>query len=203
MKAKERKTKLITFFTCFLLLIALLVPVHFSMADDHGKKVKHGDNHEGESGEGMLGGFRGLGHDDGNETTGQMVAWSLAAANLTVALSILIRGLKDFVPLAPETKNTLTKFNNTQKKYLMKFHYLLNPVILLVAIVHWTLSRCKSTAMPEWGLLIMGTIVTLGIILKFKLCPRDLLRKVYKVHTQPMIFILMMTMLLIGHLSMD
>jgi hypothetical protein len=52
-------------------------------------------------------------------------------------------------------------------------------------------------------LLIMGTIVTLGIILKFKLCPRDPLRKVYKVHTQPMMFILMITMLLIGHLSMD
>jgi hypothetical protein len=91
MKAKGRKIKLITFFACFLLLIALLVPVHFSMADDHGKKVKHGDNHEGESGGGMLGGFRGRGHDEGNETTGQMVAWSLAAANLTVALSILIR----------------------------------------------------------------------------------------------------------------
>jgi len=151
----------------------------------------------------VLGGLRGQGRDEGNETTGQMVAWSLAAANLTVALSILIRGLKQFAPIAPETRNTLAKFNTTQKKYLMRFHYTLNPLILLLAVLHWSLSRCKSTALPEWGLLTMGLLVVLGIILKFKLCPKTFLKNVYKVHTQPLLLLLLISLLLIGHLAMD
>jgi hypothetical protein len=203
MKTKERKTKLIMFLTCYLLLTAILTPMPLCMADDHGGSGKHQDKHGDKKGAGVLGGLVERGHDEGNETTGQMVAWSLAAANLTVALSIIIRGLKQFTPLAPETKSTLSKFNSSQKKYLMRFHYFLNPVILLVAVLHWTLSRCKSTALPEWGLLTMGVIVVLGIVLKFKLCPKAFLRNVYKVHTHPLLFLILISMLLFGHLSMD
>lgn len=86
---------------------------------------------------------------------------------------------------------------------LIRFHYILNPLILLLAIVHWTLSRCKSTALPEWGLVIMGVIVALGIVLKFKLCPKDFLKNVYKIHTQPVLFLILISVLVIGHLSMD
>ena len=203
MKAKEGKTKLIMFFMCALLATSFLSATPFCMAGDHKESEKHYDKHGDRKGDGVLGGLLGRGHDEGHETTGQVVAWSLAAANLTVALSIIIRGLKQFAPLAPETKNTLSKFNSTQKKYLMRFHYFLNPVILGIAVIHWSLSKCKSTALPEWGLLTMFVIVTLGIILKFKLCSKDLLRNVYKIHTNPVILILMISMLLIGHFSMD
>ena len=203
MKAKDTKAKLITFFMVALLLTTFLSVIPFCMADDHKGSGKH-DNSGDKKGERAPGGILGRGgHDEGNETTGQFVAWSLAVANLTVALSIIIRGLKRFAPLGPEAKNTLSRFNSTQKKYLMRFHYLLNPVILGIAVVHWTLSKCKSTALPEWGLLIMAAMVTLGIILKFKLFQKDILRNVYKLHTHPVISILMISMILIGHLSMD
>ena len=203
MKAKDRKAQLITFFMVALLLTAFLSAMPFCMADDHKESGKH-DKSDDKKGDGVPGGILGRGgHDEGNETTGQIVAWSLAVANLTVALSIIIRGLKQFAPLGPEAKNTLSRFNSTQKKYLMRFHYFLNPVILAIAAVHWTLSKCKSTALPEWGLLIMAAMVTLGIILKFKLCPKAFLRNVYKVHTQPVFFLILISMLVIGHLSMD
>ena len=85
----------------------------------------------------------------------------------------------------------------------MRFHYALNPVILAIAILHWTLSRCKSTALPEWGLLIMAAMAALGIVLRFKLCPRTFMRRVYRVHTQPVLLLLLISILVIGHLSMD
>lgn len=203
MKARKRKTKLIMFFMCSLLLTAFLSAIPVCMADDHKQSGKHHENHGNRKGDGVLGGLLGRGHDEGNETTGQIVAWSLAAANLTVALSLMIRGVKQFAPLGPEAKNYLSQFNSTQKRYLMRFHYIVNPLILLLAILHWTLSRCKSTALPEWGLLTMGTIVALGIILKFRLCPKAFQRNVYKVHTQPLLFLTLIAMLVIGHLSMD
>jgi hypothetical protein len=203
MNAKERKTKFIPFFMCSLLVAVSLSATPFCMADDHKQSGKYYDKHRDRKGDGVLGGLFRREHDEGNETTGQMVAWSLAAANLTVVLSIIIRGLRKFAPLGPETKSTLSRFNSMQKKYLMRFHYLLNPVILAVAIIHWTLSKCKSTALPEWGLLAMGAMVLLGIILKFKLFSKDLLLNIYKIHTHAVILILMISLLLIGHLSMD
>jgi len=203
MKARERRTKLIMLFMSCVLLTAVLSAVPFCMADDRKDSGKHFDKRGDRKGEGVLGGLLGGGRDKGNETTGEIVAWSLAAANLTVALSLLLKGVKQFVPLGPEAQKSLSKFNITQKKYLMRLHYILNPVILLLAILHWTLSRCKSTALPEWGLLTMCAIVVLGIVLKFKLCPKDFLRNVYKVHTQPVLFLILISMLVVGHLSMD
>lgn len=173
------------------------------MADDHKKGGKHFEKHGGRGSEGVFGDLFGRGDDEGNETTGQIVAWSLAAANLTVALSLLLKGVKKFAPLGPQAQKSLSRLNSTQKKYFMRFHYILNPLIFLLAVLHWTLSRCKSTALPEWGLIIMGAIVALGIVLKFKLCPEDFLKNIYKMHTQPVLFPILISMLVIGHLSMD
>jgi len=204
MKGKNSKSRLMMLFMCFLVLTAFLSAIPASMADDHKRGRNHSDKHGDRGGDGILGGFSGRGeHDKGNETTGQIVAWSLAAANLSVALSILLKGVRKFVPLRPKAQRRLSKFNNTQKSYLMRFHYVLNPVTLLLAILHWTLSRCNSTALPEWGLLTMGGFVALGVVLKFKLCPKELLKNVHKVHTQPVLFLILISMLVIGHLSMD
>lgn len=201
MKGKNRK--LIRPLVCFLLLTALLPAIPVCVADDYKGRGKHFDKHGGRGGDGVPGNLLGRGHDDGNETTGQIVAWSLAAANLTVALSLLLKGVKKFAPLGAGAQNTLSQLNSMQKKYLMRFHYILNPLILLLAILHWSLSRCKSTALPEWGLVTMGAIVVLGIVLKLKLCPQDFLKNVYKLHTQPVLFLILISMLVIGHLSMD
>lgn len=202
-KEKNRRLRFIRLLVCFLVLTALLPAIPICMADDHNGGGKHFDKHGGRGSDGVLGNLLERGHDEGNETTGQIVAWSLAAANLTVALSLLLKGVKKFVPLGPEAQKSLSQINSTQKKYLMRFHYIFNPLILLLAILHWTLSRCKSTALPEWGLVVMGAIVALGIVLKFKLCSKDFLKNVYKIHTQPVLFLILVSMLVIGHLSMD
>ncbi|MHC1724818.1 MAG: hypothetical protein AB9866_02145 [Syntrophobacteraceae bacterium] len=196
-------------FWFFVLLSACLLPAYLpaiagiALADDHGKGRGYYANKErGREFRGAGKSLRGK-RDEGNETTGQITAWSLGVANFTVALSVLIRGIKRFVPLSPELKGSLVKFNNAQKKHLMWFHYALNPLILGMAVIHYSLSRCCSTALPEWGLLTMGAIVGLGIVLKFRLCPKSFLRNVYKLHTQPAILLVFISMLLIGHMIVD
>ncbi|MHC1745111.1 MAG: hypothetical protein AB9873_19070 [Syntrophobacteraceae bacterium] len=204
MIARKSRTRVISLFMCFLLLGGFLAIGSLCTADDHKESWKRSDKHgAGGWGQGFPGGLSGKGRDKGNETTGEITAWSLGVANLTVALSILIRWLRELTPLAPETKSVLARFNSTQKKYLMQLHYVLNPVILLVAVVHWSLSRCKSTVLPEWGLLTMGALAALGIVLKFRLCSKDTLKNVYKIHTQPILLLLLFAFLIIGHMSMD
>jgi len=194
------------FFTfCLMLLAAFAASASLAIADDHEHEhgQRHFERHDGRRGDrnSEWGGDRR--HDGGNETTGQIAAWSLAVANLPVALSVLLKSLKRFLPLSQESMKSILKFNGLQKRHLMVFHYVLNPLILAVAILHWTLSRCRATALPEWGLLTMAVIVAFGVILKFKLCPKSLLRNVYKIHTQPVMPLLFASMLLIGHFVID
>ncbi len=193
----------IVLFTCCLLLVTLAAPPSLTYADHHkGGKNFFGKHHSGEE-HANFGRLPGGEHDEGNETTGQIVAWSLAVANLTVVFSLLIKAVRRFAPGSQDFKNSMMQFNNFQKRHLMVLHCALNPLILGIAIVHWTLSRCKATALPEWGLLVMSIIVVFGIVLKFELCPKGLLRTVYKIHTRPALPLLFPTILLIGHLLID
>ncbi|MCE5242247.1 MAG: hypothetical protein ABFD98_14750 [Syntrophobacteraceae bacterium] len=193
MKAMNGKNRLKILIVCVLVLIGLLSAVPLCTADHRDGHGKHG----------TFGGVWGRGHDKGNETTGQIVAWGLVAANLTVALSLLLKGIRKCLPPGTDAAKSLSRFNSTQKKYLMQFHYVLNPLILLLAVLHWKLSRCASTALPEWGLAAMGAVVFLGLVLKFKLCPGNILSKVHKAHTQPVLLLVMISMLVFGHLVMD
>jgi hypothetical protein len=141
--------------------------------------------------------------DEGNETTGQIAAWLLAGANLTVALSIVIRWANRFSPLWPAAKGFLSSFNRLQKKHLLRVHYYLNPVIMGVALWHWFESRCQSTSLPEWGLFLMVVAMATGILVKFKLCPGGLRKYIYQMHTQPLFFITLILMLTVGHTIVD
>ncbi len=188
---------------CCLLVLAFLLPTPFSSADDHKEGKKHFQKHDGKKGNWNLGDVVGRKRDKGNETTGQIVAWSLAAANLTVIISLLIRAIRRFAPISQQVKNSLWKFNSLQKKHLIRFHYVMNPLILAIALLHWSLSKCASTSLPEWGLFTMSVIVGLGIVLKFKLCPKTLLRRVYNAHTQPVLVLILVSILVIGHLAVD
>jgi hypothetical protein len=141
--------------------------------------------------------------DKGNETTGQTAAWLLAAANLTVAFSILIKGANRFLPLNPQTKSSFKSFNQLQKKHLMRFHYVLNPVALSIAFFHFLLSSCRSSSLPEWGLIMVTVMTSLGLILKFKLSPKGIRKSVYRLHTTPPSFLIMILLLVVGHLLVD
>jgi len=202
LKADAERTKFNILLMGCLLLCIFLAATSVCSADDHKEGKKHSREYEHEKVHNVFRGVLG-GRDEGNETTGQIAAWSLGAINLTAALSLLIRGIKRFAPLTPELKNSMTKFNSFQKRHLMRFHYYLNPVFIGVAVLHWKLSRCQSTALTEWALVSMCFIAALGIILKFKLAPKTSLRNVYKVHTHPVIFVSLICLLVIGHLVMD
>jgi hypothetical protein len=141
--------------------------------------------------------------NEGNETAGQIAAWLLAGVNLTIAMSILIRWINRFAPLGPNWKSSLNNFNRFQKRHLMLFHYYLNPAILGIVLWHWLTSRCQSSALPEWGLGMMVILMSLGILLKFKLCPTNLRKNVYQIHTHPVFFLVIILALVIGHTIVD
>jgi hypothetical protein len=166
-------------------------------AADHGHRfeghVDHDDRHPSDS----------EFEDDGNEAAGQVAAWLLLAANLPVAVSLMIKGLNRFAPLRNDTMSALNQFNRAQKKVLMWLHYYLNPVILAIALWHWSSSRCRSTVLPEMGLLVMVLMIVLGILMKFNASPRSLRRPVAAVHTQPILFLTMFLVLVAGHLMVD
>jgi hypothetical protein len=193
---KTNRLKILTWMVAGLIGFGCLFAVS-GLADDHRKGKGWFDqerNHRSP--------FR-KGDDKGNETAGQITAWLLVAANLPIAMSLFIKGINRFAPVGPGVKNTLTDFNRFQKKQLMRFHYFMNPIILGLAFWHWLTSCCNSTALPEWGLLLMVIVMTLGILLKLRLCPQSLRKSVYQVHTQPLVFISIIAVLTIGHAIVD
>ncbi len=141
--------------------------------------------------------------NEGNETTGQTAAWLLMAANLTIALSILIKGVSRFLPLDSQIKNSMKRFNQLQKKHLMRFHYVLNPIALCVAFFHFLLSSCRSSPLPEWGLILVTMMVFLGLILKYKVSPKGMRKFVYRLHTAPATFLIMILLIVVGHQIVD
>ena len=141
--------------------------------------------------------------DEGNETAGQMAAWLLVAANLPVVLSVLIKWTNKVAPIGNKLKDALARLNRFQKKHLMRLHYLINPLVLGIALWHWLSSRCRSTVLPEWGFVMMAALIVLGLVVKYRLCPKPLRKSVYRIHTQPLVFIAMVMVLTIGHLIVD
>jgi hypothetical protein len=119
---------------------------------------------------------------------------------LTVVFSILTKGATRFLSLAPAKKTSLKAFNQFQKKYLMRFHYILNPLALCAALFHFLLSSCRSSPLPEWGLILLMMTVGLGLVLKFKVAPAWMRRMVYRLHTTPATFSVTMLLLVVGHL---
>jgi hypothetical protein len=141
--------------------------------------------------------------DEGNEVTGQTAAWLLVAANLTVALSVLMKGVSRYFPLELKTKSSIKRFNQLQKKYLMRFHYVLNPLALCIAIFHFLLSSCRKSSLPEWGLIFVTMMVFLGLMVKFKVTPKWMRKFVYRLHTGLATFCIIIVLLVIGHLIVD
>jgi len=194
----------------FILVLLTLSIVQISpdlvTADDHNTNKRHYKqygNNRGYHDDGDQKKQRVQKDDEGNETTGQTAAWLLVAANLTIALSILLKGGSRFLPLDSQLKNSIKKFNQLQKKHLMKFHYVLNPIALCVAFFHFLLSSCRSSSLPEWGLILVVMMVFLGLILKFKVSPKGMRKFVYRLHTTPATFLIMILLLVVGHQIVD
>jgi hypothetical protein len=196
----------IFFISILLVLLIVRVFPDLGIADDHKTNKKYYKRHENIKGH----------HDDddhkrrrvkkddeGNETTGQTAAWLLVAANLTIALSILIKGGNRFLPLDSQIKNSMKKFNQLQKKHLMRFHYVLNPIALCVAFFHFLLSSCRSSPLPEWGLILVTMMVFFGLILKFKGSSKRMRKFVHRLHKTPATFLIIILLLVVGHQIVD
>jgi len=188
-----------TFLTAMFLLSAIYLMVFGAnaIADDAHRKG-HGQRDDKTSS------FLDHGKaDEGNEFTGESTAWIFAAANLTVVFSLLARGLTRYAPLSADVKDRVKRLNQTQKKRLMRFHYFLNPLALILAFIHFSLSRCRSTSLPEWGLIVMAILAGIGMMVKYKVSPKIIRRTVYQIHTNPFLLGCLLLLLLIGHSIID
>jgi hypothetical protein len=192
--------------TILSMLFFFLVWPSMSVADGHKKRQKNYkkyENKENHFDKSNRKGGQEKNEDEGNEITGQTTAWLLVAANLTIALSFLIKFIIRYFPLEPEIKRSIKRFNQRQKKHLMRFHYVFNPVALGLACFHFLLSSCRSSTLPEWGLLMVIMMIFLGLILKFQLFSGRTGRFVYRLHTTPAFFIIIIFLLVTGHMVVD
>jgi len=154
------------------------------------------DSSEGYYGDkAFQGGVRG---EKGNGATGGIAALLLALANITVLLSLLLKGINSLFSLSPETKSSISAFNHAQKRYLRGLHYILNPIAICIAIVHFHLSSCRSI-LPDVALILFLIIGILGLLLKFKLSPKSMYKALYGVHCSSITFFAVILILAIGH----
>jgi len=197
MKWQKNRTIILTSF--YLMLICFLLVPSLGMAD-RDKRSRIGIHKEKD--------YEHRKHiqerkDDGNEATGETAAWIFAVANFTVVLSILIKWITRFVPLTSQVKDQVNKFNNVQKKHLKRFHYWLNPIAFTIVVFHWLLSHCRSSSLPELGLCLVLLSVGFGLILKFKISPVSIRKTLYRIHTNPILLLAIVSVLLIGHSIVD
>jgi len=189
-----------------LVLLFLQMPLSSLLADDHKTGRRPYNQHEIRKGQHDYDDHKGRQVEkdaEGNELTGQIAAWLLVSANLTVFFSIITKGANRFLPLSPQRKNSIKAFNQFQKKYLMRFHYVLNPIALCVAFLHFLLSSCRSSPLPEWGLVLVTMVVVLGLVLKFKASPKRMRKGVYRFHTSSAACSAVILVLVVGHLMVD
>lgn len=137
--------------------------------------------------------------EKGNEATGVIAAFLLVLANLTVLLSLILKGINSLFSLSTETKTSISALNRAQKKYLRRFHYILNPIAICIAIVHFYLSSCSSV-LPDLALILFLSLGILGLILKFQLSPKSTHKVIYGVHCSSITFSGMVLLLAIGHM---
>lgn len=192
-----------------LILLNLLLFPSLIIADDHEKEYSDSKEHEirkeqdDDDDEDEDDKLEENEEDEGNEVTGQTALWLLVVANLSIALSILMKGINRYFSLESDTINSISKINRLQKKYLMRFHYVLNPPALCIAVFHFLLSSCRKSILPEMGLILMGLFVILGLMLKFKVSPKKIQRVVYRLHTSHAAFSAVILILTVGHLIVD
>ena len=180
----------------FLLFLTPLSPVLADGFNKGGGDFRGFENREGNYGDnGFQGGERG---DRGNGPTGGLAALLLVLANATVFLSLILKGINRFFSSSPETKKSISAFNQAQKKYLRGIHYYLNPIAICIAFVHFHLSTCRSI-LPDAALILFLIIGALGLILKFKLSPKNMYKAVYGLHCSSITFSLVILLLVIGH----
>jgi len=166
-------------------------------ADDYHRSVTGFENREGYyyGDKGFSYGERG---EKGNGATGVIAAFLLLTANLTVVLSLILKGVSRLFLINQESKKSIGDFNKAQKKCLRGLHYILNPIAICIAVIHFHLSTCSSM-LPDAALLLFIVIGITGVIIKFKLFPKNLYKAVYSLHCSWIVFLSTFLLIMIGH----
>ena len=81
--------------------------------------------------------------------------------------------------------------------------YVFNPVALCIALFHFLLSSCRSSSLPEIGLLLVTMMVALGIVLRLKAAPKRMREVFHPLHTASATFSVLIALLVVGHLAVD
>jgi hypothetical protein len=168
----------------------ILVAIAMSFAQEHGRYPHElGSGHRQIAGreEGLAG------------ITGQVSGWLFAIANLSVALSIILKACGKLKQQNSSFNEAAGRLNRRQKHYLMNLHYWLNPVALGVAFIHFLAAKCESTVMPEVGLGAMLLVCILGIMVTFKWSPVSMRKVVFQLHTSSITLIAILAILVAGH----
>lgn len=186
---KQPATHLLKFFTVLIILVSIYIPA--SHADDHYRfKTKtHSIFSE-----------KNHGNDHGNETTGVFAAWLFAAANINILASLFVRKSKKYLP--KNKKTILKKISTIQSVLLKPLHYILNPVAFSFAFLHFLMSVCKSSILPEIGFIIMSFSAAAGIMLKFNFLNKHR-KAIYKFHTSLIPLSVFLAVLFTGHMIID
>lgn len=140
--------------------------------------------------------------DHGNEKTGLMAAWLFAVANFPAAGALLTRRFLR-TKTSGNSQKTVGKIYTWLKKDLMPFHYVLNPVAIVMALIHFKLSWCRSTSLPEWAVLLVSILGLTGIVIKFRLIPQPLIPRLRAIHTHPVVAVVVFGLLFLGHQFLD
>jgi hypothetical protein len=173
--------------------LALMGAVSIYASDPH-----NSSHHYGRSNEQAKEKDEGLGG-----ASGQIAAWLLGIANFPVVLSILLKTCSKVMPQNSTLQESADQMNRRQKAYLMKLHYWLNPIAAIVAIIHFFLTKCETTVMPEVGLGAMLLVCVLGIMATFKWSPASLGKVLFRFHTSSISLLAIIFILLIGHSMVD
>lgn len=141
--------------------------------------------------------------NEGNGFTGQAAAWVFGVSSLPVTIDLIYRHVICRFHVRSGIRNTISRLNAAQRKYLMPFHTYLSILALALGILHLRLSSCSANPLPEWGLIGMGILVGTGLMIKLKLSPTRFRRGIYKFHASLIVSGILATILLSGHLIMD
>jgi hypothetical protein len=190
MDSKTGKLGLLFILTCCLFLMAV-VP-------SYSGELRESRQHHGISDEHASGEEEGLGG-----ASGQIAAWLLGIANFPIVASILLKACRKVTPQGSNLKEVVGQINRQQKRYLMKLHYWLNPLAVGIAIIHCLSTKCDATAIPEIGLGVILLVCILGIIVAFKWSPAFMRKAIFQLHTSSIVFVVSISILLIGHSMVD
>jgi hypothetical protein len=141
--------------------------------------------------------------NEGAEVTGLVGACLLVLANIPVVVSLLSRAVVRYAPLSARTRETVQWLNQTQRKYSMPAHYVLNLLALGLVSTHFFLSSCRTSMLPELGLALMILLAASGVILKFRVSPAFARKAIALIHTSPLSLATVVLLLFIGHSIID